>query len=70
MAVIYLEFLRHVVTKEDIEEKKFFFIDKEMEKVKELFEDFFDRKFNLFVNNVSWGRGKFTVEEKRIFFER
>ena len=64
-----MEFLRHIVTKEDINEKKFFFFDKEMEKAKELFEDFFERKFNLFVNNVSWGRGKFTIEEKRIFFE-
>ena len=64
-----MEFLRHVVTKEDIENKKFFFINKEADIAKELFEDFFNRKFNLFINNVSWGRGRFTQENSKVIFE-
>jgi hypothetical protein len=64
-----MDFIRHVVTKKDVENRKFFLVGEEKKIAEREFKDFFGRKFNLFINDVSWGRGRFTSMDDMVIFE-
>jgi hypothetical protein len=63
------EFLRHEIVEEEVKCRRFLFRDEERVVAEEMFSGFFNRVFNLFINDVSWGRGQFEVKDDTLVFE-
>ncbi len=63
------DFFRHTITENEILEKKFFFTGKEKEIITENFKSFFLDTFTLLINDVSWGRGRFTEIDDNLIME-
>lgn len=60
------QFVRHTVANSELEAFRFVFTDEKKSEMECMFADFLPREFNVFINEVAWGRGGFRQEKSEL----